>query len=345
MDLARLFAKLPSAVRVRTRSLIGKVISQGAIQSEALTRQHIVWAYRILLDREPESETIISDFLAECATTQELRAHIMTSREFRLRNPGDFPYLSERGIVITELDHGLKLFVELSDLAIGAKIVRGCYEQSEIDFVRRTVQPGQNVLDLGANIGFYTITMASLVGPSGRVYAFEPVERTADLLQRSVAENGFQNRVTLARGAVGQAPGSARLLVAQNTLSSGGSYLLDHDIEIPDGHAIVEVEVIALDDYALRRPISFIKMDIEGAEPLALHGARALLRADRPIVLSEINAVALQRVSARTPAQFIAEMETCGYDCHLLEAKGPTRIISDLTDPPVASVVFFPRGH
>lgn len=208
----------------------------------------------------------------------------------------------ESHIVITELNDHLRLFVDLADVVIGLNIIRGNYEQNEIDFVRRVVKPGQNVLDIGANIGFFTIVMASLVGPSGKVYAFEPLDQNTDLLELSIAENAFEDRIVLERAALGQSSGSTKLifLEVERALNSGGSYLFREGIKIPDGHEIREVKMIALDDYPLRHPIGFIKIDVEGAEPLVFRGAQRMLRTDRPIILSELNPIQLERVSGCT---------------------------------------------
>ena len=345
MNSKALVQYVVSRLRTVEAALPSRVVRKWITGAGQLSRQDVVWAYRILLDREPESEAVIADKLGAFGTTQQLRADIMSSPEFRLLNPGNFPHTGETGTVITEIDHDLRLFVELSDLAIGLNIVRGCYEQDETAFVRRTVKPGQTVLDLGANIGFFTMIMASIVGPLGRVYAFEPLDRNASLLQRSIAENGFQDRVILERSAVGEVSGSARVVFLKHTLNSGGSYLFDDGMEIPDGHGLQDVEMIALDDYDLRHPVGFIKIDVEGAEPLAMRGARRTLRTDRPIILSELNPVALRRASACTPADLISEMRALDYDCYSLESGKPGDRISDVQDVSLCSVVFLPTAR
>jgi len=102
------------------------------------------------------------------------------------------------------------------------------------------------------------------------------------------------------------------------------------------------VPVISLDMLALPRPVSFIKADIEGAEPLAFRGADALLRSDRPVILSELHPRQLDRVSGVTPAQFIDEMRHRGYRCHLLGAGVAGPEIDDAPGNGVTSVVFLP---
>src|SRR6188768_1530072 len=106
-----------------------------------LTRDHIVWAYRILLDRDPESEAVIVPKLNGYQSTQQLRADIVTSQEYADKNP-DFARTNARTVIIKELDAGPRLFIDLSDHFIGLPVVRGQYEQSELEFVRRTLKPG-----------------------------------------------------------------------------------------------------------------------------------------------------------------------------------------------------------
>src|ERR1041384_8548787 len=78
-----------------------------------LTREHVVWAYRLLLDRDPESEDVIGPKLAGSRDTSELRRHLMTSAEFQQKNR-DYAHTNDRTIVIKELDGGVRLFVDLA---------------------------------------------------------------------------------------------------------------------------------------------------------------------------------------------------------------------------------------
>src|ERR1700681_2144703 len=98
-----------------------------------LTREHVVWAYRLLLDREPESEDVIGPKLAASQNTRELRHHLMTSAEFQEKNR-DYAHTNDPTVVMTELDgdgRPVRLFVDLADHVIGLNIVRGRYEADE----------------------------------------------------------------------------------------------------------------------------------------------------------------------------------------------------------------------
>ena len=282
-----------------------------------LTREHVVWAYRLLLDRDPESEDVIGPKLAGSRTTAELRHHLITSAEFRDKNP-DFAHTNDRTIVIKEIAPGVRLFIDLSDHVIGLNILRGQYEQDEIRFVRRLLKPGDSAIDVGGHIGFFTMHMAAAVGPEGRVYAFEPFDANADLLERSLAENGFADRVRFQRAAAGAKPGTAMLTFPVETLNSGGAYLLRDGTAPLAGNQKKAVTVVALDALELRRPIRLIKMDVEGAEPQVMRGAERLLREDRPVILSELHPTQLDRASGVTAGQFLAQMQAFGYRAHML---------------------------
>jgi FkbM family methyltransferase len=277
-----------------------------------LTRDHVVWAYRLLLDRDPENEDVIAPKLAGSRDTRELRRHLMTSAEFQEKNR-DYAHTNDRTLVIKELDGGVRLFVDLADHVIGLNIVRGRYEADEIAFARRALRAGDTAIDVGGHIGFFTMLMAAAVGRTGHVYAFEPFEANADLLERSIAENRFGDRITFQRAAVGAENGTATLTFPVETLNSGGSYLLRDGTAPLAGNETRSVPLVALDTLPLRRPVRFIKMDVEGAEPQVIRGAQRLLRDDRPTILSELHPAQLQRASGVTADAFLAQMRALGY--------------------------------
>jgi FkbM family methyltransferase len=305
-----------------------------------ITREHVLWAYRLFMDREPENEEVLNERLRQITNTRDLRANFMLSAEFGRNNPQ--LAMTESNIVIKEIDGGLRLFVDLADHVIGWGVIRGAYEQLEIDFMKRTVKPGETVLDVGAHIGLFTITAANLVGQEGKVYSFEPLPQNRSLLERSVIENGFTHRVVVEQAAVSDHTGVARMNVPDYTTNSGGAHLLAVDGAVQPDHVATKVSLVQLDAYRLRRPVSFIKIDIEGAEPLALRGATELLRSDRPVILSEIHPAQLSRVCGYTPERFISEVKGYGYEGYSPTKNGLAPLKSAQSDE-VRSIVFLPK--
>jgi FkbM family methyltransferase len=146
------------------------------------------------------------------------------------------------------------------------------YEQFETELIQRIVRPGNRVLDIGANIGYYTLHFARLVGPQGHVFAFEPDPQNFALLKSNVRQNRYTN-VTLVQKAVWSCSKKIRLFRNNENRGDHRTYESSHPRES------VEVDAIALDDFFSDDdgPIDFIKFDIQGAEGAAFQGMSRLL--------------------------------------------------------------------
>ena len=154
--------------------------------------------------------------------------------------------------------------------------------------MRRALQPGQNVIDIGANYGVYTLPMAQKVGPGGPVWAFEPALSTAQFPARGIAENGF-SQVTLEQSAMSSASGSAQL--AFHTHAELRSIV--HGAVAPEGSETVPL--VTLDDCMDRfgwQDIDLIKIDAEGEEPNIIKGGHRFFATLAPLVQYELRSAA-----------------------------------------------------
>lgn len=307
-----------------------------------LTRDHVVWAYRLLLDRDPESEDAITPKLRAWRTAKELRTDIMASAEFMLKNP-DPARASRSTVVIKPLANGARVCIDLSDHLIGLAILRDGYEADEIAFALSQLRPGDVAIDVGAHIGFFAVQMAQAVGPDGAIYAFEPLERNAAMLEQSIAENGFGGRLRLERAAVSSRTGTSQLHFAAETLNTGGAFVSAGPVTGLGALQSTAVRTVGLDEYPCRRPVRLLKMDVEGAEPSVVDGARRLLAEDRPIIVSEVHPEQLARVSGVTPAAFLAQMADLGYHPCRITPTGPGAPIEALDRGEVVTVAFVPE--
>jgi FkbM family methyltransferase len=310
------------------------------MSQESLTAEHVRWAYRLLLDREVESNEAVDIKLRAWRTTAELRLDIMASEEFGLKNP-DHATSGGSTVVIKPLADGTRLFVDLSDHVIGRPIVRDAYEQAEVRLALSLLREGDVAVDIGAHVGFFTIQLARAVGASGHVYAFEPSEANAGLLTQSIAENGFASRITLERQAVSDRDGQATFLFAERSINSGGGFLGDGE-SAPAGVSSRQVRTIRLDGYPIRQPIRLIKLDVEGAEPAVIAGASALIARDRPFILSEVHPEQLARVSGASPASVFAQLAALGMWPHRIaeDGVGPRMSAAEITG--VTTIIFTP---
>jgi FkbM family methyltransferase len=149
------------------------------------------------------------------------------------------------------------------------------------------VRPGAIVIDIGANIGIWTIGAAKRTGPSGKVHAFEPLESNFVRLLSNIKINGVLNVVTQKMALSNQA-GTLKFFPSPNK-NSGVGLLLPKSWNVPT----CEVEAITLDDYCEQHRIESVdvlKVDVEGAEYIVLEGASRLLSsAAPPVIVFEMN--------------------------------------------------------
>lgn len=308
-----------------------------------ITREHVIWGYRLFLGREPESDLVVEQKLAAVRSVDELRRAFVMSGEFRAA-VDVVAAVDISNIVIKEIADSLRLFVDLADTHVGLNVVLGAYEPDERAFIVSHLRVGDVALDVGANIGFFSILMAAQVGAAGHVYSFEPLNRNAALLERSVAENRFQTRVTVTRAAVAEAHGTLELISPRVTNNWGGAYLRTDSSEVPADHELLSVPIVTLDTCALRRPVRLIKLDAEGAEMRVLRGAKAILQEDRPIVLVELNQQQLASVSRCSASDVISEMARIGYRCFTLASGGQLgNEIASYDAVAIINAVFLPR--
>ena len=160
--------------------------------------------------------------------------------------------------------------------AIGEDLFAGWFEPAEVAFVVRHLRPGDVVLDVGANAGLYTVIAARAVGDTGHVYAFEPDQRAVALLRRNVALNGLKN-VTVIEAAVSDQTGEREFAAASDIALSSLAAIQRDDQHIQGWRT---VRTIRLDDAIASHAIAgvtFLKIDVEGAEKLVIDGAPNLL--------------------------------------------------------------------
>jgi FkbM family methyltransferase len=153
-----------------------------------------------------------------------------------------------------------------------ARLLLGTYESRLARVFAERVKPRDEVLDLGAAAGFYTLLAARRAGPSGRVFACEPDPVNLRFLRAHVARNGF-DQVRILPIAVGAQDGHARFAAARG---SGRGRLS------ADGALTVEVRTLDSLASELSLAPAHVKLDVEGAELAVLSGAEALIRAHRP---------------------------------------------------------------
>jgi FkbM family methyltransferase len=314
-----------------------------------LTEEHVEWAYKVLLDR-PAEKGIAAQFAGHFPDGRSLREYMLASTEYALKNKG-VSFVSRTGsvVVIALLDrYGVegRLFVNLADL-IGLSVARGEYERDEIAFVQNRLRPGDTFVDIGANIGIFSVIASAKVGESGRVLAYEALSSNVASMRLSVAENPFCRNVTLHQVIVADRP-RADMFIASQSLeddsgNSGGGYIVTAEDVLPE---LVRREPVRQDTLDNLVPadfaVNFIKMDIEGAEVLAMSGARRILSEHAPIVLSEVHVDQLYKISNKTWQEYFELMRGVGYRPHFIEGAEVAAEASRLEGGKIYTIAFVP---
>lgn len=301
----------------------------------AITPEHIRWAYRLFLDREPENEAVLARTAPD---TKTLREAFLQSAEFNLNNP-EFG-LSINKWVTVETNLGFRIRVALNEFGVSRAILLDDYEAPTVALFRNLVKPNARVIDVGANIGFFSLLLAQLVGPGGEVVAFEPVRYLYDALKISIAENDFGGRMQAQNCAISDQAGRAMIRHAPGTLNFGGGHLAEQVRD--DNHAYDEVTTHTLAEFLSERRCEFIKIDAEGAEFKVLSGGVALLERDRPLVVVELFNEQLGRVSNCTATDLIRLMGQLGYRCFEIDNGEAGRELRAYDAAEIANVLFCP---
>ena len=199
---------------------------------------------------------------------------------------------------------GFKLRIdEMDSLGLGAGAV---FEPEVLAALRQWVRPGMTVVDIGANIGYFTAHLSRLVGEQGEVHAFEPEPTNFSILTENVNMNGLNN-VRLHRAAVGEERGDAKLHTSD---FNGGMHRL-YDSVCCTGPS-VSVPVLRLDDVLAGSKVDLIKIDIEGYEESALRGAERCLRQNPNLKIISEYCPASMLEAGRKPKEFIDYLSGLG---------------------------------
>lgn len=275
-----------------------------------VNKETVRWAYRLFLDREPENEIVLETNIPDIPA---LRAAFLASIEYCNKNKTGGAILPDTW-VIKETIHGFRIWVSLVELGVSRPILCDTYDSEEAILLKTIVKPGDTVFDIGTNIGFYSMLLSKIVGASGQVFGFEPLSYLYTNAQKSAVENNFQGFCRIQNLALSNIIGTLNIRHAPSTANFGGGHIAP-DGTAPKDHVDEKVNVSKLDEFMPQSRVKFIKLDVEGAEPLVIEGGRKLLTRDRPTVLAELHNAQLRAVSNSDATQLINKMKSLGYVC------------------------------
>lgn len=209
---------------------------------------------------------------------------------------------------------GFNLFLNPDDETITDSLVYGGYEEHELHLIKKLIKSGDVILDIGANIGLFTVNCALATGATGKVFSFEPEPINFSFLKKNIALNKVNNVVPF-QMAVSSSDGECVFYV--NPKNKG-----DHRMFGDKAHTSTITVPMTSIDSALKDldvKVNIIKMDIQGAEMQALIGMKETLSAaDSPCLLIEFWPYGL-KISGSDPSRLLALLESYGFKFYMID--------------------------
>lgn len=252
--------------------------------------------YRLLLGRQP-SDTEIAHLLwlnQSNVTYRDFLAGLLASPEYSRRSQ----FMPPNHVLMAQLP-AFRFWFRTEDREMGVSMALGQYEPEVVAMLPKLVSAGDTCLDIGAQTGFFSMHLATLVGESGEVHAFEPLTGSYDILARNVVENKFGNIVRANNVACSSKNGEVHFSEHSGMLIASSS---------GEGTSF---RTVRADDFGGKR-VSFVKLDVEGHEVSVLDGMPRILSLDRPVILTEVNEYWL-REAGQSGKAYLQQLESHGY--------------------------------
>jgi FkbM family methyltransferase len=227
---------------------------------------------------------------------------------------GIYNVLRPKSVTQIEVE-GIKLFVDPEDEAIGKLfLVHTRYEPVETDLIKSILKPGMTVVDIGANIGYYSLLASKCVGEKGNVFCFEPAPSNFSFLKKNIETNNAKNIVAVQK-AVSNQEGTLELFMDEHL--SGGHQIFNSGMKSKS----VTVETISVDEFFENENINIdlLKIDIEGAEMFALQGMKKTLATNPRIkFITEFYPIMIERCGF-SPQQYLNELRAIGFSLSVID--------------------------
>jgi FkbM family methyltransferase len=204
----------------------------------------------------------------------------------------------------------VEMAVDIVDCATSNQmLVNAAYEPHLTKVFETYCKEGMTVIDVGANVGYYTLLASQLVGESGRVFSFEPNSENVRLVLASLQRAQVTNTKVMPLACDAESGWTA---FTSHTGSNGG---ISDTVNMLEPCTVVPTFTL---DELVPGQVDFMKMDVEGAEGRVIRGASELLRRCLPIVTTEFSCAMLERVSHTDPASYLSTFTDLGYSIGLI---------------------------
>jgi FkbM family methyltransferase len=280
--------------------------------SELATEQDVYYCYRLLLNREPDPDgkaVWIQRLQSEKLSVSKLVSGFLNSTEFKRLNinPNNYTFGSGNHTLVDLTD--FKMYVPTDDYLIGSNIaLTKSYEPHVTSLLKTLLKPGMFFVDVGANLGYFSLLAASLIQSEGKVFAFEPSQSNYNYLLLNSKLNHFEN-IDIYPFAVAEQKSCFEYL-----MDGSNGAIFEVDLTNAEFAGKVLVRSITLDDTLLNlEKLNVIKTDTEGSEFRVISGAMSLIKKHRPIILSEFSPPMLQSQSKVSGEEYLRKIIQQNY--------------------------------
>ncbi|HSB57700.1 MAG TPA: FkbM family methyltransferase [Nitrosopumilaceae archaeon] len=247
--------------------------------------------------------------------------------EKKVESTPEFKKLENLRKGYTTTNEGFVIHLDTEDWIISRTLaLNSTWEPKETEFLKKIITGNMKVLDIGANLGYFTILFSRQVGSEGKVIAFEPNPFSFDLLKKNIKANNLQNVYAIQK-AVSNISGYEKLYLSKKNHGDNRLFsvpILNSDLD----RDIAQVEVTTLDDYLKDIHIDFLKMDVQGSEPKVIEGGYNLIKNSRNLkMMVEFWPLAL-KVQGYEPINFLLQLESLDFDIYDLSDDESQRISS-----------------
>ncbi len=263
-------------------------------------------AYQRLLERQPEPDEMLH-WKTTGAERDDIITALLASYEYEQKR------LNQQRVLV-DVDR-FKIYAMKTDAEVGQGIIHSqVYEPHVTHRLVEVLNSGDVFLDLGANIGYYSLLAASIVKASGKVISFEPNIQNLQLFYASILENKLKNIMVYPFAA----SDDARIMKLTSFGSNG--FLEEPQSSLMNAQFLQSVRVDELLQNEER--INVVKMDIEGYEPLALKGMDQSIKKHKPIILAEFSPWHVKHRTQIEPQTYLKQLVGYGYNLRIIEPSG-----------------------
>jgi FkbM family methyltransferase len=295
----------------RVRTIFMKILSRQALSRS--DDKDIYSVYERLLGREPDPDELLH-WKTTGAKIDDITNALLLSYEYEQKRVN-------RQRVLVDIKK-FKIYAMKSDAEVGRGIIQSqVHEPHVTNILTEILNSGDVFLDLGANIGYFSLLAASIVRVSGKVISFEPNTQNLQLLYASILENKLKNIIVYPFAA----SDSARIMKLTSFGSNG--FLETPQSSLTNAQFLQSVIVDEL--LQNEESINVVKMDIEGYEPLALRGMDKIIKKHKPIIITEFSPWHIKHRTQIEPEEYLKQLTQYGYDLYIIEPSGRFTLASN----------------